>query len=392
PSLRTGKHDSAAESSGQLHSGQGQKSALQSHLLHMCACFKQMEHSKHMPDKMITIFFCLVCGALAAAQESNEILHPEPTKDEPHFPPNFELRTTVAPDSIKVICGDNSIRVEAKRDLLGIGVLVQTADVTLGGCAATEEDPKAQILIFESELHGCGSQLLMSEEAFIYVFTLLYTPSPLGAVPSVTTGGELGFVLCFRKNDVSSDVLKPTWAPFSPPSPFFFFLVLYLSDDWQFPRSSTQFFLGDMIKFEASVEQFHHVPLRVTVDSCVATVVPNVDTVPRYAFLGNNGCMFDGQLTGSSSRFLPQFQHGNSDVVRYATAFLPDRCRFHIIAQKCRFCFFVYVSSDIHYCSLKATEAAANVNATKKPVHSPVGKTLAVLLQNSRPQISSSAA
>lgn len=80
PSLRTGKHDSAAESSGQLHSGQGQKSALQSHLLHMCACFKQMEHSKHMPDKMITIFFCLVCGALAAAQESNEILHPAASK------------------------------------------------------------------------------------------------------------------------------------------------------------------------------------------------------------------------------------------------------------------------------------------------------------------------
>uniref|UniRef100_A0A669CAY8 Zona pellucida sperm-binding protein 3 n=1 Tax=Oreochromis niloticus TaxID=8128 RepID=A0A669CAY8_ORENI len=374
---------------------------------------------------MITIFFCLVCGALAAAQESNEILHPaaskfgnhranqqeeppfleplswrfpeEPTKDEPHFPPNFELRTTVAPDSIKVICGDNSIRVEAKRDLLGIGVLVQTADVTLGGCAATEEDPKAQILIFESELHGCGSQLLMSEEAFIYVFTLLYTPSPLGASDSVEVFFfrclQLGFVLCFRKNDVSSDVLKPTWAPFSPPSPFFFFLVLYLSDDWQFPRSSTQFFLGDMIKFEASVEQFHHVPLRVTVDSCVATVVPNVDTVPRYAFLGNNGCMFDvsqDKLQFELEAF--RFQHGNSDVVRYATAFLPDRCRFHIIAQKCRFCFFVYVSSDIHYCSLKATEAAANVNATKKPVHSPVGKTLAVLLQNSRPQISSSAA
>lgn len=46
------------------------------------------------------------------------------------------------------------------------------------------------------------------------------------------------------------------------------------------------------MKFEASVEQFHHIPLRVTVDSCVATVVPNVDTVPRYAFLGNNGSVY----------------------------------------------------------------------------------------------------
>lgn len=74
--LRTGKHDSAAESSGQSHSGQGQESALQSHLLHRWTCFKQMKHSKHMSDKMMRIFFFLVCGALAAAQESNQILHP----------------------------------------------------------------------------------------------------------------------------------------------------------------------------------------------------------------------------------------------------------------------------------------------------------------------------
>uniref|UniRef100_A0A3B4FW73 Zona pellucida sperm-binding protein 3 n=1 Tax=Pundamilia nyererei TaxID=303518 RepID=A0A3B4FW73_9CICH len=292
----------------------------------------------------------------------------EPTKDEPRFPPNFELRTPMAPESIKVICGENSIRVEAKRDLLGSGVLVQTTDVTLGGCAATEEDPKAQILIFESELHGCGSQLLMSEESFIYVFTLLYTPSPLGGSPIVRTIDVSVSIECHyrRKNDVSSDVLKPNWAPFSETKASeesLYFSLRLMTDNWQFPRSSTQFFLGDMMKFEASVEQFHHIPLRVTVDSCVATVVPNVDTVPRYAFLGNNGCMFDSQLTGSSSHFLPQshkdklqfeleafrFQHGNSGVVRYATAFLPGRCCFHIIAQKCRFCFFVCVSLDIHY-------------------------------------------
>ena len=44
-----------------------------------------------------------------------------------------------------------------------------------------------------------------------------------------------------------------------------------------------------MMKFEVSVQQFHHVPLRVMVDRCVATVVPNIDTVPRYVFLENGG-------------------------------------------------------------------------------------------------------
>ncbi|XP_026030532.1 zona pellucida sperm-binding protein 3-like isoform X2 [Astatotilapia calliptera] len=350
-----------------------------------------MKHSKHMPDKMIRIFFCLVCGALAAARESNQILHPaanrfgnhranqqvqrpaavqqkeppfleplswrfpaEPTKDEPRFPPNFELRTPMAPESIKVICGENSIRVEAKRDLLGSGVLVQTTDVTLGGCAATEEDPKAQILIFESELHGCGSQLLMSEESFIYVFTLLYTPSPLGGSPIVRTIDVSVSIECHyrRKNDVSSDVLKPNWAPFSETKASeesLYFSLRLMTDNWQFPRSSTQFFLGDMMKFEASVEQFHHIPLRVTVDSCVATVVPNVDTVPRYAFLGNNGCMFDSQLTGSSSHFLPQSHK--------------DKLQFELEAFR-----FQHGNSGVIYitCSLRATEAAANVNATNK--------------------------
>lgn len=47
--------------------------------------------------------------------------------------------------------------------------------------------------------------------------------------------------------------------------------------------------MGDVMKFEVSVQQFHHAPLRVTVDSCTATVVPSIDTVPRYAFLGNRG-------------------------------------------------------------------------------------------------------
>ena len=49
----------------------------------------------------------------------------------------------------------------AKKDLLGIGKPVHAADVTLGGCPATGEDAETQVLVFESELHGCGSQLLV---------------------------------------------------------------------------------------------------------------------------------------------------------------------------------------------------------------------------------------
>lgn len=82
-----------------------------------------------------------------------------PAEEEPRFPPEFEPKTPTAADSIGVDCGENSVRVEAKKDLLGIGKPVRAADVSLGGCPATQEDAEAQVLVFESELHGCGSQL-----------------------------------------------------------------------------------------------------------------------------------------------------------------------------------------------------------------------------------------
>lgn len=82
-----------------------------------------------------------------------------PAEEEPRFPPTFELKTPTAADSVVVICLENSVRVEAKKDLLGTGRPVHVTDLTLGGCPATREDPATQVLIFESELHECGSQL-----------------------------------------------------------------------------------------------------------------------------------------------------------------------------------------------------------------------------------------
>ncbi|TMS05889.1 Zona pellucida sperm-binding protein 3 [Larimichthys crocea] len=295
---------------------------------------------------LVRIIFCLFCGASAAAPElywnarfedqipdQPEVQEPAavvqekqsfhepltwkfpdpPAEEPPQFPPDFELKVPTATNSVSVICGENSVRVEAKKDLLGIGKPVQAADVTLGGCPATREDAEAQALVFESELHGCGSQLLLTEDSFIYAFTLLYTPSPLGDSQIVRTTDVTVSIQCHyqRKHDVSSEQLKPTWTPFSDTKASedsLYFSLRLMTDNWQFARPSAEFLLGDMMKFEVSVKQFHHVPLRVTVDSCVATVIPNVDTVPRYAFLGNSGCLFDSQLTGSSSRFLPRSQ------------------------------------------------------------------------------------
>nr|XP_046249595.1 zona pellucida sperm-binding protein 3-like [Scatophagus argus] len=339
----------------------------------------------------VRIFFCLFCGATAApesnwdaesaaggfvdqnpqqpeVQEPTDLLQEKqsfhkplswrfpdpPAEEEPQYPPDFELKVPKAVNSVTVICRENSVRVEAKKDLLGIGKPVRAADMTLGGCPATGEDIEAQVLVFESELHGCGSQLLMSEDSFVYAFTLVYTPSPLGDSQIVRTTDVAVDIQCHyqRKHDVSSGMLKPSWTPFSlreVSEESLHFSFRLMMDDWQVSRPSAQFLLGDMMKFEVSVKQFYHVPLRVTVDSCVATVVPNVDTVPRYAFLGNSGCLFDSQLTGSSSQFLPRSQD--------------DKLQFELEAFR-----FQQDDSGVIYitCNVRATAAAAAVDATNK--------------------------
>ncbi|KAM7397328.1 hypothetical protein PAMP_020311 [Pampus punctatissimus] len=325
----------------------------------------------------VRVVFCLFCGTLAASQEFHWNMFGEqkaaavqekqsfqeplswrypdpPAEEEPLFPPDFELKAPLAADSVSAVCGENSVRVEAKKDLLGIGKPVQAADVTLGGCPASGEDQEAQVLVFESELHGCGSQLLMSEDSFVYVFTLLYMPSPLGDSPIIRTRDVTVSIQCHyqRKHDVSAGLLKPTWTPFSitkASEESLYFSLRLMTDDWQFSRPSTQFLLGDVMKFEVSVKQFHHTPLRVTVDSCVATVVPNIDTVPRYSFLGNNGCLYDSQLTGSSSQFLPRSRD--------------DTLQFELEAFR-----FQQDDSGVIYitCNLKATSAAAAVDDSNK--------------------------
>lgn len=61
------------------------------------------------------------------------------------------------------------------------------------------------------------------------------------------------------------------------------------TDDWKNERPSHQYFLGQVINIEATVKQFFHVPLRVYVDTCVATLSADVTSTPSYAFIDNFG-------------------------------------------------------------------------------------------------------
>lgn len=77
------------------------------------------------------------------------------------LPVEFELRRPAAASRVAVRCGESRIQVEVSQDLLGIGKLIEPEEITLGGCPPTEVDSLSHVIVFECELHTCGSRLVV---------------------------------------------------------------------------------------------------------------------------------------------------------------------------------------------------------------------------------------
>ncbi|KAL3057782.1 hypothetical protein OYC64_008103 [Pagothenia borchgrevinki] len=111
-------------------------------------------------------------------------------------PVNFSPRQPVNTNRVAVRCGESRVQVEVSQDLLGRGRLIKPEEITLGGCSATEVDNLAHVLAFESELHGCGSTLVMRENSFIYAFALVYNPKVSSRSPIVRSQSAVIGVEC----------------------------------------------------------------------------------------------------------------------------------------------------------------------------------------------------
>ncbi|XP_062841081.1 zona pellucida sperm-binding protein 3-like [Trichomycterus rosablanca] len=271
-------------------------------------------------------------------------------------PVQFDRPIPAAPQSVAALCTEKVVYVEVKKDLFGTGEPVDVAALSLGGCGAVGEDPALQILIFQSELQGCGSNVIVTEDELVYVFTLIYG-STLSGSPIVRTlagAGSTVLIECHypRFHNVSSNPLIPLWIPHASAhvaEEQLVFSLRLMMDDWVSERASNQYFLGEFINMEASVVQFNHVPLRVYVDGCVATIVPDVNAVPRYFFIDNHGCFVDAKLTGGKSHFI--FQS------------VGEKLGFQLEAFR-----FQQTNSSLIYftCLLKATAASFSPSADTK--------------------------
>ncbi|KAF3857203.1 hypothetical protein F7725_009062, partial [Dissostichus mawsoni] len=203
------------------------------------------------------------------------------------------------------------VTVEVKQNFLGNGQLIRPSDLTLGGCAAV--DAANHILHFQTQLQGCGSTVTITEEALIYSFHLLYSPTPIGNTFILKTNPAEVVIECHyqRRHHVSSAAVRPTWTLFAGAmlaEQQLHLSLRLMTEDWQSQRPSSVHFLSDVMHIEAAVLQGHHIPLRVYVDSCVATATPDPNSQPRYPFISNHGCLSDIEPAGAKSYFMQRSQ------------------------------------------------------------------------------------
>ncbi|XP_061571700.1 zona pellucida sperm-binding protein 3-like [Cololabis saira] len=240
-----------------------------------------------------------------------------PVKKESKVVVKFEQRVATPAESVSVHCGEEKITIAVRQNFLGNGQLIRPGDLTLGGCAAAEVVD--HVLLFQTQLHACDSTAMMTEDTLVYTFSLTYFPTAIGTTSVLKTNLAEVPVQCHyqRKHRVSSDAMRPAWKTFASDiqaNQQLHFSLRLMTEDWQSRRPSNVYFLSDVMYIEASVLRGHHIPLRVFVDSCVATVNPDPTSKPRYPFITNYGCLTDAKLTGAQSYFT---QRSQEDKLRF---------------------------------------------------------------------------
>ncbi|XP_035290100.1 uncharacterized protein LOC118236126 isoform X1 [Anguilla anguilla] len=276
----------------------------------------------------LTFLFLERCHALppyspgGGFQQEPEVVKPPPV-ERPPVPPKT-LRKGQDPigdgkvysqtKSITIRCLDAWLEIVINADLYNTGVLIDGDDLRLGeettpACRAKPSAAAEYSIV--AALSDCGTRHLIANDSLIYTNLLIYSPVP-STDGIIRMEGAFIPIECHyrRRYGLSSGILKPTWIPFTSTQSAgdaLDFSLRLMNSDWLSEKTSDVYFLGDIIYIEASVTLAYHMPLRMFVDSCVATVFPDKNSVPRYSFI-ENGCLTDARQTGSSSHFLPRAQ------------------------------------------------------------------------------------
>uniref|UniRef100_UPI00398E6A8C zona pellucida sperm-binding protein 3-like n=1 Tax=Pristiophorus japonicus TaxID=55135 RepID=UPI00398E6A8C len=225
-----------------------------------------------------------------------------------------EGRSVSPLQTVMVQCGEQNLLVSVQMDLFGTRHLIKAADLTLGstGCRPTGVYSQNHTVLFHYGLHECDSTVKMTDDLLIYTSHLYYRPSHIGVI--VRTSGVVVPIVCHypRKRTVSSNAIKPTWVPFSSTKAGegrLSFSLRLMTANWSAERTSNIYHLGDLINIEASVMTMNHMPLKLYIDRCIATLSPDQESTPRYNIIDFNGCLLDSRDEDSFSSFVSPRDH-----------------------------------------------------------------------------------
>ncbi|XP_055964206.1 zona pellucida sperm-binding protein 3 [Sorex fumeus] len=220
-------------------------------------------------------------------------------------------RALLGAHPVEVSCQESQLAITVSRDLFGTGKLIRPQDITLGPGLCRPALALEEEIRFEVGLHECGNKLQVTPDALVYRTFLLHIPRPSGNLSILRTSPARIPLECRypRHGNVSSRAILPTWVPFHTTvssSEKLVFSLHLMEDDWSGEKQMPTFQLGDRAHLEARVHAGSHVPLRLFVDSCVATPTADQHASPSHTIVDLHGCLVDGLSDASSAFHTPR--------------------------------------------------------------------------------------
>ncbi|XP_062422029.1 zona pellucida sperm-binding protein 3-like isoform X1 [Pungitius pungitius] len=234
---------------------------------------------------------------------------------------NRSPRLNVGP-TVSVRCTDASMIIVVKADIYKNGLLVSAEELSLGESKHSQRSPCRAVAagdseyIIEAELQDCGSKLTVSDDSVIYSNELIIAAAAgshgitrrTRVVVPVSCHYKRRWLFFLRTHLASStDHQQQQLAPslLENLSAAAFSLKL-MTGDWTREMLPRALYIGDLLHLEASYAGPDSGERRLFIDSCVATLSPDVTSDPRYYIIENHGCLADATETESNARFLPR--------------------------------------------------------------------------------------
>ncbi|KAK3527583.1 hypothetical protein QTP86_026901 [Hemibagrus guttatus] len=224
----------------------------------------------------------------------------------------FRYEDGLQPIAVSVHCTENSMVVRGRADLYGTGRLVTASELRLGpefstgNCGAVQREDTE--LVITAGLHECGAKLRVENDSLIYANTLFHTPT-LNRFGIVRSSGVAVPLECrYKRTHLVSSISQshpvspalmssaPTKSVLSPQ---------IRTDDWMSERSVDISESDEVISIVASLLSARHSGLKLFLDRCVVTLVPDTAAMPSCDLINNHGCPEDAGSAESNVSFLP---------------------------------------------------------------------------------------